>query len=344
MTRCTHRSLLQLAALSLVFCAGLMCAPSAGAGCLGDKPLRGVNLAGAEFNSGRIPGTRFKDYVYPVEEDLRYFAELGANTIRLPFRWERLQRTLNGPLDTGELAEIKKVVATAKRLDLCVILDAHNYGTYASQPLGSPDVPSTALGDFWVRMYEAFPEIDNVAFGLMNEPAKAERPVWFQASLDALSRLRRAGSQHLVLVSGAGWSGAHDWMKSYAGGSNADAYAKVRDPLNRTWIEVHQYADPNFSGTRPECVDPARMRAIMDAITAWAKASGQRLFLGEFGVAPSESCLATLRAQLEATRAQPWAGWTYWAAGRWWGESYVFNVQPRAGVTREQLPVLRSEW
>ena len=57
---------------------------------------RGVNLAGAEFNERRIPGTIHKDYTYPRPGDVDYFAGKGMNVFRLPFRWERLQPALQG--------------------------------------------------------------------------------------------------------------------------------------------------------------------------------------------------------------------------------------------------------
>ncbi|HYM85665.1 MAG TPA: glycoside hydrolase family 5 protein, partial [Pseudoxanthomonas sp.] len=59
----------------------------------------GVNLAGAEFNSSKKPGTLYKDYTYPSESDYAYYASKGMNVIRLPFLWERLQPQANGALD-----------------------------------------------------------------------------------------------------------------------------------------------------------------------------------------------------------------------------------------------------
>lgn len=338
------------AAVALAGVAGAGAATSAthanGSGpCLSGKPLRGVNIAGAEFNTTRMPGTLFKDYTYPADKDLRFFAEQGANTIRLPFRWERVQRSLGAPLDESELKVLRKVVADGRAQGLCIILDAHNFGTYAKQVLGTPEVPLAAFTDFWLRMREAFPEPGHVAFGLMNEPAKPSRGGWARAAQDVVSALRKAGSQHLLLVSGAGWSGAHDWAVKWQGLSNADAFARLSDPLKRSVIEVHQYADRDHSGTKADCMSPERMRRVMDKVSEWASASGQRVFLGEFGVAPTPECLDTLRAQLEAMRGPAWAGWTYWAAGGWWGPNYIFGIHPIPGQPeRPQLVVLREEW
>src|SRR5574340_181881 len=68
-----------------------LAAPLAAASCGQDVALKGINLAGAEFNGSKLPGVLNKDYVYPKEAEFDYFASIGANVIRLPFRWERIQ-------------------------------------------------------------------------------------------------------------------------------------------------------------------------------------------------------------------------------------------------------------
>jgi endoglucanase len=59
----------------------------------------GVNLAGAEFES-RFPGTYNSDYTYPTSAEFNYFIGKGLNTFCIPFRWERVQPTLNAALNT----------------------------------------------------------------------------------------------------------------------------------------------------------------------------------------------------------------------------------------------------
>jgi endoglucanase len=50
-----------------------------------------VNLAGADFGEGNLPGTFDVDYTYPTFEEVDYFVGKGMNVFRIPFRWERLQ-------------------------------------------------------------------------------------------------------------------------------------------------------------------------------------------------------------------------------------------------------------
>jgi endoglucanase len=348
MMRFLRFSLTAIAALACV----LFSLPAA-AGCLDGKPLVGVNLTGAEFASGKLPGTVFKDYVYPDPADMRHFQEQGMNTFRLPFLWERVQPQLFGELDAAELKRIADTVTAAGAMNVCVILDVHNFGQYRGKPIGSPEVSRDAFVDLWMRLLAAFPDPKNVAFGLMNEPAQMTVADWAATAQQTLTALRKnetrnegkggKGAAHLILVPGGGWSGAHSWQgKDRSGVSNAEAFRAVRDPAHNFMIEVHQYGDSNFSGTQTECIDPARLRKVMADMTQWSQATGQRLFLGEFGVPINDQCLQVLKAIVDGTQDRTaWGGWTYWAAGKWLG-TYPFSIQPDAGVDKPQMAILKN--
>ena len=315
-------------------------ARDASAQCLGKAPLRGVNVSGAEFHSNRLPGVQNKDYVYPDPADFDYIRSIGANVIRLPFRWERIQPQLNGPLDPAQLRALNTTVQQASQRGLCVILDVHNYATYRGDKLGSDAVPESAFIDLWTRLAAAFPDPQKAAFDLMNEPAKIDIAQWAPIAQHTVDALRHAGADNLILVAGGRWSGAHDWMKGDP--SNAEAFADFKDPLHRTWLETHQYADPGFAGVKQACVDPARLKRVLASLTDWARQHHQKLFLGEFGVAPNDDCLAALDAMLsEVDDASVWRGWTYWAMGRWWGK-YPMSIQPRNGQDAPQTAVLKK--
>ncbi|WP_300758140.1 glycoside hydrolase family 5 protein [Janthinobacterium sp.] len=331
-------------ALAVLLGAATAIAVPAGATCLNKLPLRGVNLAGAEFNGSKIPGTVFKDYMYPSATDITYFADLGANMIRLPFLWERLQPVAGGPLDQTQVKFIAKVIETAKSRNMCVLLDAHNYGAYKGIPLGKPGATTENFADFWVRMAAAFPDVDTVALGLMNEPVLTSLKQWGETSKATLAKLRENNAKHLVVIAGGTYSGAHDWATLRDGVSNASTFATLKDPLARSMIEVHQYVDSNYSGTKADCISPAKLNDILEKVKVWAVANKQRLFMGEFGVADTPECLPTLQAALTAMRGAPWSGWTYWSAGAWWGKTYIFNVQPITGVTRNSVSLLQAAW
>jgi endoglucanase len=307
-----------------------------------DAPLKGVNLAGAEFGSQKLPGALGFDYAYPSREEMAYFKAAGMNTIRLPFRWERVQHALLGPLDTAELAQISRVLGLAREMGLCIVLDMHNYGTYRAQKIGSDEVNQAAFEDVWLRLLAAFPDASNTAFGLMNEPAAMQSTKWISTAQSTVLALRRAGDKHLLLVGSGRWSGAHEWEKRFEGSSAADAFEHFIDPLNLYAIELHQYVDNNYSGTTIECIDPDRLRRTMQLLASWGQAHKVRFFMGEFGTANSADCLTDLRTLLEPMRDEKvWLGWTYWAAGAMWG-AYPFSIQPGKGPEALQLTVLRE--
>src|SRR4030095_3450839 len=60
----------------------------------------GVNLAGAEFTPTQLRGIYNTHYTYPTTAEVDYFTGKGMNIIRLPFRWERLQHSLDAAFDS----------------------------------------------------------------------------------------------------------------------------------------------------------------------------------------------------------------------------------------------------
>ena len=318
-------------------CLALTAAPATGAAAPTPRvALTGVNLAGAEFNGGRLPGRPSFDYVYPSGSEIAYFAAKGANVIRLPVLWERLQPDLNGPLDRGELDRLRATLGLAKRSDLSVVIDIHDYGGYRGQAVGSAAVPVGAFVDLWSRLAAEFPSDDRIIFGLMNEPIAMDGPTLRTAANRAIAAIRATGARNLILVPGVGWSGAHDFV-----GRSGPFLLDITDPGHNFAYEAHQYLDADHSGTHWTCVDPKATRERLAAMTAWLRAHRRQGFLGEFGAASNPACLASLDALLGylGDNADVWRGWTYWAAGAWWGD-YPMSVEPKGGTDRPQMDVL----
>src|SRR5919202_3537371 len=176
--------------------------------CTGHTPPEatfGVNLAGGEF--GSLYGIYGQDYVYPPAQELDYYKSKGCYVIRLPFRWERLQRTPSGPLDLTEMGRIDAVLANACSRGMKVVLDAHNYGRYKidgtnEQIIGTPAIPNSAFANFWRRIAERYKDEQAIyGYGLMNEPHDmgddARWPAAAQAAVDAI---RTVNTTHTVIV------------------------------------------------------------------------------------------------------------------------------------------------
>lgn len=313
----------------------------ASATCLNHQRLTGVNLSGAEFNSAKLPGTPYKDYTFPTEAELTYIAAQGANVIRLPFRWERIQPTPQGALAAAELKRIQGTVTSANAKGLCVILDIHNYAKYFSQTLTGDVAMQNGFVDLWLRLAAVFNDPKQTAFGLMNEPNYLPLEEWASLAKRTLFELRNAGSTNMVLIAGGHWSGLHDWFSPLAGPSNSTVFADVKDPLRRTVFEVHQYADKDYSGTGSTCKAADQFNPMFTKITAWAAANDQKLFLGEFGMPQNPDCLLALERFLSQMTGPEWKGWTYWAAGGWWGK-YPLAINTSATEPSTQWPILKK--
>jgi endoglucanase len=303
--------------------------------------FRGINISGAEF--GVRGGTVHKDYTWPSTDTLSYFADKGFNTIRLPFKWERLQPQLMGELDEAELQRLMESVELIRGRGMRTILDPHNYGRYDDKIIGSKDVPIAAFADFWARLARYYANDDQVIFGLMNEPNRQPIAQWLEAANAATHAIREeAKANNLVLVPGTAWSGAHSWMAPIDGEPNGVAMAKFSDPANHFIFEFHQYLDGDFSGTKPNCSRAGDAEQALKDVTAWMKSNGFRGMLGEFGASTDKACVAGLKAMVDVMEENRdvWAGWTYWVAGDWWSEEEPLNIQPTRKGDRPQLQAL----
>ena len=304
----------------------------------------GVNIPEAAFGSQSVPGTYGKDYIYPRPSTIDYFAKKGMNIIRLPVLWERLQHRLNGDIDNDEMKRIDAVISYAGSEGMRVILDVHNYATYYGSVIGAKTLPTSALGDLWGKLGERYKDNETVIFGLMNEPHGLTTETWLEAANIAIAEIRRAGAKNLILVPGNGWSSARDWVGDSYGTPNSEVMLKVDDPARNFAYDVHQYFDADFTGTAADCQNVDIGIATLTPVTEWARQHGRHAFLGEFGMGPSETCLAALDRIMRFLNDNKdvWLGWTYWAGGEWWPADYFTNIQPIDGQERPQLSVLQK--
>jgi endoglucanase len=302
--------------------------------------FRGINLSGAEF--GTVGGEHNTDYTYPSENTVRYFADKGFTSVRLPFLWERLQPKLNADFDEAEFERLQDTVTVIRANGMGIILDPHNYARYNGEVIGSKAVPTAAFADFWKRLGKLFAGQKDVSFGLMNEPHDMPAADWLKGANAAIAGIRAAGAKNLLLVPGTSWTGAHSWEGTDYGGSNADAMLGLIDPAGNFAFEVHQYLDDDFSGTKGNCSRSADAVTALKDFTQWLRAHKQRGYLGEFGAPGGADCVLGLKDMVGVVESNKdvWTGWSYWAAGDWWPESEPLNIQPTKRGDRPQLKAL----
>jgi hypothetical protein len=228
------------------------------------KFLRGVVLAGGSFGaadsntgfSSRATGRYGYDYSYENAAGYRFLAAQGVELVRLTLSWERLQPVPGGPLSAVELGRVRTALGQARQAGLAVILDLHNYGSFAAGTaagtrkllLGSSDLPIAMLADFWSRLAIATRDEPAVTgFDILNEPitlaakAAAGARLWEQASQAAVDAIRATGSTTTIAVAGYG-------QTAPASIGEFHPRAWITDPAHRTVYETHAYFDADSSG------------------------------------------------------------------------------------------------
>lgn len=331
----------------------------------------GVNLCGGDFTSSQLPGTYGTHYVYPSQpessdpvkkhQEMDYYWRKGIQAFRVPFKLERLQRDMFGPLygdgGTGswsgsqDIRRIDELVNYAEGLGIPVILDAHNYGgrkvpgvTGAKFAYDSPSHPIEGLIDFWVKMANRYAG-RLVWFDFMNEPSGTDQSArrvadWHQWLLNAVRA--RTNATNFCLIEGQRFSSAQYWV-SFGQGA---AYEEFYDPARNFAFSPHNYVDEDAGGLSGRCVVGS---SRLVAITNWArqKPADRKLWLGEVAggdptLAGQDGCGPIMKQVYDYIRDNPeWIGVTAWGGGRFTGASYWGRLDPFNYQTGEDTNCLK---
>ena len=310
----------------------------------GKQPF-GVNLAGAEFAEGHLPGEYGVHYTYPKAGELDYFNSKGLRLIRLPFKWERMQPELKGALDPIELERLKNVVREAEKRDMYVILDLHNYGRRFVDGkkvlIGSPELSVADFADFWKRMATEMKGFSNIyGHGLMNEPhdMEASTSCWFDMAQQAIDAIRTVDMEKTIIVGGDDWSSAERWPQQ------SDTLKYLHDPAHNLMFEAHVYFDDNASGSYKGTYDEENCTPLtgvkrVKPFVAWLKENDFRGLVGEYGVPDNDPRWLVTTDRFLAYLQRNGINATYWAAGPWWGK-HKMRLTPDKGQDRPQMQVV----
>ena len=350
-----RKTILSLVQLCLLFCCVHLYAhnerPSAvndtSAAVRRSEPF-GVNLAGAEFFHKKMDGVgRFgKDYFYPTTRELDYWKSKGLTLIRLPFKWERIQRTLSGPLNEEEITYIGYLLDEADRRGMKILLDMHNYGRRSdngkNRIIGDSTLSASLFAGAWKKIAErvgAHPAL--YGYGLMNEPHDMLDSVpWVRIAQVAIDEIRKVDTKTAIVVGGNHWSSAMRWQEV------SDGLKNLRDASDNLIFEAHCYFDNDASGIYRRSYDEEgaypnigvdRARPFVE----WLEANHLRGFIGEYGVPGNDGrWLECLRNFLDYLSRHNVNG-TYWAAGARWN-NYILSVHPEEDYSKDrvQLKVL----
>lgn len=345
----------------------------------------GFNLSGLEFSKSIdpfvIPNLSEQDAETASSDlnEVNAFIQKGANTIRVPVRWGYLQ--LEGP-GKGPIYKdyyehyVRPLLQSLTQAKVHTIVDLHAYMRYSqfgSQYAGCgmdgpcPDgmliTDSKAYQDIWSKLYELIqndPAIDKnyILLDLVNEPVEVPDDKVFTIQTDVVKMLRKKGFKGYILVEGNSWSGLHSWTTyEWQGGdgqsfTNATLFTRENfnkagiNDLSKILINVHQYLDSDFSGTKNECqqdmttTGPEGFNLL--AFTDYLEQNQLKAIVTEFGAGThAESCtpaLAFFMDYLKDHSAQGkntgFMGWTIWSVGHGWGG---YNLRVTADSYQEKI-------
>ncbi|WP_394618199.1 cellulase family glycosylhydrolase [Lentzea sp. JNUCC 0626] len=225
------------------------------------------------------------------QNQTRAFADIksfGANTVRVVLgsgqRW--------GPTPASE---VSSVISLCKQSRLICVLEVHDTTGYGEQG-GAASLDQAA--SYWIGVADALKGQENhVVINLGNEPFGNNAQVsatWASATSSAVSRLRGAGLQHLLMADAPMWG--QDW-----GNIMRDNAASVlaADPLHNTVFSIHMYGVYNTAD---------KVNAYFDAF----RTAGLPLVVGEFGHNHSDGDPDedTIMAQAQA-RGLGYLGWSW---------------------------------
>lgn len=312
----------------------------------------GTNLSGAEFTMV-YPGIDGTHYGYPTEKCLDYFKSKGLKLIRFPFRWERIQYTINGSLVQTEMAKMKRFVKAAEERGMPVILDMHNFARYSFDGgatrtrIGDTGLTTENLWDVWMKLALEFKQFSNIwGYDIMNEPYDMATPnQWKEIAQAVIYKIRSVDTKTPIIISGDRYSSAYYWPQF------SDNLKDLIDPSDKLIYQAHVYFDNDHSGTYKKSFAEEKANDLtgvqrVKPFVEWLIKNNKVGFIGEYGVPSDEpGYLPVLENMLKYLSENGVPG-TYWSAGPRWTESdpHTMSAQPTENYTKDkpQMKVLEK--
>lgn len=264
-----------------------------------DEKLRIINLEGATLFEPQFPNIC----------DVSYFAEVGANTIRLPFKWDYIQCFLSSDIPInwavgGYGAQMVKVTNAWTEKNYTVILSMYDHMRYSYCAIGASDcwVSQARYANAWSQIAEQFLNNPRVVFGLMNKPDVDDiidgynngTTIVLNNQNAAAQAIRATGATQLILYSGNGGSNIQNWHEKTYGASNAETFnaKNITDHYYQLDLQMF-YEKPD---TLPEegCVTDSTMcvdKQNPQTFIAWMNQTGIQVIIGQTGGTNSSECI-----------------------------------------------------
>jgi len=220
----------------------------------------GINISGGEFaTSGPYPGALGTQYFYPGAADINMAKAFGAELIRVPFTWDRIQHDTEGVLDAAlwgpDIAALDTAVAALEARGMRIILDMHSYaarsltvgGVRTRYTIGAPQLPASEFARVWRLIADHYKNHPSMwGYDLMNEPggtASVTTSDWVSYCQAAVTAIREVDMKTPIILEGApNWNHASSWPTTGA------PLLAVVDPANNLIFSAHCYIDRDQSG------------------------------------------------------------------------------------------------
>lgn len=271
--------------------------------------------------------------------DYERIAAAGFDTVRIPVRWS----DFTGPApdfrihpDFAELVDQQLQWAAGEGLN--IVLNVHHFEEIMDDPASQMDRFRAIWTELSAR-YEKLPA--NVWFEVLNEPHnKLQGPEMRQVQAQALAIIRRKHPERIVILGGEEWSGIRSLGTNLSTDDPNVVYTfHYYDPFDFThqqaeWLGDDMPKDKRDWGSKEDLDELTR---AVEAAASFRQATGQPVFLGEFGV----------HSLVESAERQEWAGavakamgdadipWCLWSYGNTFA---LYNDQ--AGWDRGMLEAL----
>ncbi|WP_345599873.1 glycoside hydrolase family 5 protein, partial [Thermocatellispora tengchongensis] len=259
--------------------------------------VSGTNMTEANGNTFVMRGVSHPHAWYPTRtSSFAGIKSLRANTVRVVLS--------GGRWTPNNAADVANVVSLCKANKLICVLENHDTTGYGEQ---SGAVTLDAAVDYWISVKSALDgQEDYVVINIGNEPFgnNAVTPGWTQATSAAITRMRNAGFDHLLMVDAPNWG--QDWQFTMR--DNAQTVFNA-DPDRNTVFSVHMYGVFDTA---------AEITSYLDAF----RTAGLPLVIGEFGFNHSDGNPDedTIMAQAQA-RGLGYIGWSW--SGNGGGVEYL---------------------
>ncbi|KAK8197540.1 glycoside hydrolase superfamily [Phyllosticta capitalensis] len=304
----------------------------------------GVNEAGPEFGESQFPGQPGKDYIWPDEQKMQQFIDLGMNMLRINFLMERLIPKLTGQPDEAYMRNLTNTINFITKQGVYAMMTPHNYGRYYQNVMNDVDGFKT----WWTTAATPFKDNPLVVFDTNNEFKDMDQQLVIKLNQAAIDGIRAAGAKDQIITpEGNFYTGAWTWIKS---GGNSETMGVLTDPAHpgdtsRLIYQMHQYSDSDGSGSSETCVNNTVMADRLVGATEWLRQNKKQAIIGEYAGGANPTCFDAIIGGLRymEKNSDVWLGALWWAAGPWWKNQKWYDMEPPDGIAwKEYIPKLKE--